>query len=71
MARGQPEQLDRVMATNDGAQLAERLVRPLAGALQATVARSGAAQLPPDFVQDAVRAAAAAVMGYGSALINR
>lgn len=70
VARRQPEQLHRFLAANDAAQFAESLVQPLAGVLQTTAARSGAMQLSPGFVQDAVYAAAATVAAYGSALLD-
>ena len=70
VARRQPEQLHRFMAASDAAQLADNVVGPLAGALQATLARSGATQPSPGFVQDAVNAAAATVAAYGTALLD-
>ncbi len=71
VARRQPEQLHHFMASGDAAQLAECVVRLLPGALQAAAARSGAARLSPGLVQDAVYAAAATVVAYGTALMDR
>ena len=71
VARRHPEQLRRFMVTRDAALTAECLVLPLGSALHAAATRSGATQLSPGFVQDAVHAAAATVAAYGAVLIDR